>query len=427
MDTPGGTCDVTLMEMNHLGHSHSDGDEHESPVAEPAVARVLWSVIGVLVGLTVIVMIVMWPSNDRVGNDPSVIASHTVHAHVLSVEFAGCSFDPASPCRVVTASVTGGDRGGEVFTIEQDANGVGKRPDTGDDIIVSADESADGTILYNFYDYERSASLLWLSALFVGAVVILGRWRGAGAIAGLVASVLIIVVFLIPAILEGQNAILVALVAAVVIAVIALFLAHGLNVATAVALIASFAAMALTVALAYLFVRLGNLTGFADEDTQFLSALAVPVDPRGLLLAGVLIGSLGVLDDVTVTQVSVAWELRRLHPDADWYWIYQRAIRVGRDHISSTVNTLFLAYAGASLSLLLVFAQTGRSLASVATSEVVAVEIVRALVGSIGLVASVPIATALAAMVLRSSTGPPLPPRRYPKPATRRPAGDADD
>ena len=415
--------------MNHSGHSHSlpDGDEHESPIADPAVARVLWSVIGVLVGLTVIAMIVMWPSNDRFDNDTSVIASHTVHAHVLTAEFTGCSFDPASPCRVVTASVTEGERAGEVFTIEQDANGVGKRPDKGDDIIVSADESPDGTVLYNFYDYERSSSLLWLSALFIGAVVILGRWRGAGAIAGLIASVLIIVVFLIPAILEGQNAIVVALVAAVFIAVIALFLAHGLNVATAVALLASFAGMALTVALAYLFVRLGNLTGFTDEDTQFLSALAVPIDPRGLLLAGVLIGSLGVLDDVTVTQVSVAWELRRIHPEADWYWIYQRAIRVGRDHISSTVNTLFLAYAGASLSLLLIFAQTGRSLVSVATSEVVAVEIVRALVGSIGLVASVPIATALAATVLKSRTGPPPPPRRYPKPSARRPAMNLDD
>lgn len=415
--------------MSHAGHSHSlpDGDEYESPVAEPAVARVLWSVVGVLVGLTVIATIVMWPSNDRFGDDASAVEGRTVHARVLSVGFDDCSFDPASSCRVVSASVTEGDRAGEVFVIEQDADGIGKRPDKGDDIIVSADESIDGTVRYNFYDYERSSSLLWLGAIFVGAVVVLGRRRGAGAVAGLIASVLVIVAFLIPAILEGQNAVLVALVAAVLIAVIALFLAHGLNVATAVALLASFAAMTLTVALAYVFVRVGSLTGFADEDTQFLSVLDVPIDPRGLLLAGVLIGSLGVLDDVTVTQVSVVWELRRLNPDADWYWIYQRAIRVGRDHISSTVNTLFLAYAGASLSLLLVFAQTGRSLASVATSEVVAVEIVRALVGSIGLVASVPIATALAALILRSRTGPPPPPRRYPKPTTRRPASIADD
>lgn len=384
----------------------------------------LWSVIGLLVGVTIIAMIVMWPSHDRFASDVSPTVGETVHAEVTSVEFTGCSFDTTMTCRVVTAKVTEGDGAGDLFIIEQSADGVGKRPDQGDEILVQAYETVEGTLAYSFYDYERSSSLLWLTAIFVGAVILLGRWRGVGAIAGLVASVLIIVVFMIPAILEGQNAIVVALVAGVFIAVIALFLAHGLNVATAVALLASFSAMALTVALSYLFVRLGNLTGFTDEDTQFLTAITVPIDPRGLLLAGVLIGSLGVLDDVTVTQVSVAWELRRLHPEADWYWIYQRAIRVGRDHISSTVNTLFLAYAGASLSLLLVFAQTGYSLASVATSEVVAVEIVRALVGSIGLVASVPVATALAAVVLRSRTGPPPPPRGYPKPSVPRPAVD---
>jgi len=398
--------------VNHAGHSHSfdDGEEHESPVATPRVARALWTAIALLVGATIIAMIVLWPSHDRFAGEITPTVGDTVHAEVSSVDFTACSFDETIPCRVVTAKVTEGEGAGDEFIIEQSASGVGKRPDKGDVILVQLYEGPDGVTSYSFYDYERSSSMLWLTAIFIGAVVLLGRWRGMGAIAGLIASVLVIVVFMIPAILEGHNAILVALVAGVFIAVIALFLAHGLNVATAVALLASFAAMGLTVALAYIFVRLGNLTGFADEDTQFLTAITVPIDPRGLLLAGVLIGSLGVLDDVTVTQVSVAWELRRLHPEAHWTWVYRRAIRVGRDHISSTVNTLFLAYAGASLSLLLVFAQTGYSLASVATSEVVAVEIVRALVGSIGLVASVPVATALAAVVLRRPTsGPPAP------------------
>jgi uncharacterized membrane protein len=416
--------------MGHAGHAHGrpiGDDDDEVPVAAPGVARLLWWTIGGLLALTVVAMVLMWPSTTRFGADTIDLVTPTVHARVQAVEFAGCSYDPSLPCRVVTASVTEGEHAGEVFTIDQGIDGVGKQPDPGDDFLASAIDAGDGTVAYDFYDYERSSSLVWLSVIFIAAVVVLGRWRGAGAIAGLVASVLVIVLFLIPAILQGENAIAVALVSAVFIAVVALFLAHGINVATAVALLSSFASMALTVALAALFVRVGNLTGFADEDTQFLSALAVPIDPRGLLLAGVLIGSLGVLDDVTVTQVSVAWELRRLHPDADWYWVYQRAIRIGRDHISSTVNTLFLAYAGASLSLLLVFAQTGRSLASVVTSEVVAVEVVRALVGSIGLIASVPIATWLAATILRSRNQDPPPPRRYPKPAGRRPAVDHID
>lgn len=411
--------------MGHAGHGHSFADDdadgsHEAPVAEAHIARALWGGVGVLVLFTLVGFVWLWPSGDRFGDDASTFATTIVHATVQSVAIDGCSFDEATTCRVITASVIEGERAGEVFTLDQDPEGVGKRPDAGDEILVSVDLTPDGVAVFNFYDYERSHSLIWLSLIFVAAVVVLGRWRGVGAVAGLAASVLVIVVFMIPSILEGHDAILVALVGAVFIAIVALFLAHGLNVATAVALLSSFAAMALTVALAYVFMRIGKLTGFTDEDTQFLTALAVPVDPRGLLLAGVLIGSLGVLDDVTVTQVSVVWELRRLHPSADWYWIYQRAVRIGRDHISSTVNTLFLAYAGASLSLLLVFAQTGRSLVSVAASEVVATEIVRALVGSIGLVASVPIATWLASVVLRTRAVEP-PPRRYPKPSGARP------
>jgi uncharacterized membrane protein len=133
------------------------------------------------------------------------------------------------------------------------------------------------------------------------------------------------------------------------------------------------------------------------------SALGSGLNPQGLLLAGVAIGSLGVLDDVTVAQVSAVWELKHARSDADFSELYQRAVRIGRDHISSTVNTLFLAYVGASLPLMLLFSEAGQSISSVATREVVAVEIVRALVGSIGLVASVPISTALAAAALGST------------------------
>ena len=166
---------------------------------------------------------------------------------------------------------------------------------------------------------------------------------------------------------------------------------------------------AVTGLLAWVFLAASNFTGFGDENVGYLDALGSQIDPRGLLLAGIVIGSLGVLDDVTVTQVSAVWELKRAAPSAGFSELYGRALRIGRDHISSTVNTLFLAYAGASLPLLLLFSEAGQSVTSVATREIVAVEIVRALVGSIGLVASVPISTALAAKVL-SSAVPVAPP-----------------
>jgi uncharacterized membrane protein len=241
--------------------------------------------------------------------------------------------------------------------------------------------------------------------VFVAAIVVLGRWRGVGALAGLAMSLVVIVVFALPALLDGTNAVAVALVTAGAIAFVALFLAHGKTLATAAALLSTFASLGLTGLLAWAFLGFSNFTGFGDENVGFLDALGSQIDPRGLLLAGILIGSLGVLDDVTVTQVSAVWELKRAVPDISFAELYRRAVRIGRDHISSTVNTLFLAYAGASLPLLLLFSEAQQSFSSVATREIVAVEIVRALVGSIGLVASVPISTALAAKVL-SSTAP---------------------
>jgi uncharacterized membrane protein len=213
----------------------------------------------------------------------------------------------------------------------------------------------------------------------------------------------VILFFVLPAILNGTNAVAVALVASGAIAFIALFLAHGFNLATAAALLSSIASLALTALLAWVFVTMSNLTGLANESVGFLAALGSDINPQGLLLAGVVIGSLGVLDDVTVTQVSAVWELKRARPNAGTVDLYRRAVRIGRDHISSTVNTLFLAYAGASLPLLLLFQEAGQSISSIATREIVAVEIVRALVGSVGLVASVPISTALAATILGSA------------------------
>jgi uncharacterized membrane protein len=388
---------------------------------------VLWGTIGVVLVVALVALAVMWPSGPDVRPGMEGLAVDPVEAHVEDVTLDECSYDPASLCRTLTGAISEGERSGEVFTIEQSTDLAGKHPARGDDILVVASEVADGTTTYNFYDYERSGSLIWLVVIFAVAVVALGRWRGLGALGGLVASVVLLVTFMIPALLDGSNAVVVSLVAAVLIATVALVLAHGVNIATAVALVSSLTALAVTGLLAFVFIRVGDLTGFTDDDTLFLSALRVPVDPRGLLLAGIVIGSLGVLDDVVVTQVSSVWELRRLHPDAEAYSIYERALRIGRDHISSTVNTLVLAYAGASLSLLLVFAQTGRSLASVVTSEVVATEIIRALVGSIGLVASVPISTWLAAVTLRTREGPAPARMRYPKPHGRRPRFGEDD
>jgi uncharacterized membrane protein len=179
-----------------------------------------------------------------------------------------------------------------------------------------------------------------------------------------------------------------------------LYVTGGLHSQTTVAVLGTLLSLALIAVLAWLFVTAGKLTGLADEDAVFLSAANGTINLQGLLLGGIVIGSLGVLDDMTVTQVSAVWELRRANPAYDARALYRSAERIGRDHIASTINTLVLAYAGASLPLLIFFTQSNLALGHILTSEVIAVEIVRTLVGSIGLIASVPITTALASWVV---------------------------
>ena len=179
----------------------------------------------------------------------------------------------------------------------------------------------------------------------------------------------------------------------------ALYLAHGFNAHTGVAVLGTMAALALTGVLAAIFVAATHMTGLTDENALLLDVLNGRISLTGILLAGIVIGSLGVLDDVTVTQVAAVGELVRAQPELASRGLFDAALRIGRDHISSTVNTLVLAYAGAALPLLLLFTQTQRRISDIATSEIVAIEIVQALVGSIGLVAAVPITTALAVWV----------------------------
>ena len=364
----------------------------------------MWISVGGCALLVCFGLLLLWPGTSERGADPLGLEGAPIRSRVTSAELTPCSYDPLLGCRSIGIIVSEGDREGERLGFEQPLDSPIRE---GDAILVDLLDNGDGSTQVLFYDFQRSTPLLLLTLLFVVSILVLGRWRGAGALAGLAASLFVILAFVLPAILAGSNAVAVALVAAGAIAFIALFLAHGFTLATAAALLSSVASLAITAVLALVFVGATRLTGLADESVGFLGALGTGIDPRGLLLAGVVIGSLGVLDDVTVTQVSAVWELKRARPDADATDLYRRAVRIGRDHISSTVNTLFLAYAGAALPLLLLFQEAGQSISSVATREVVAVEIVRALVGSIGLVASVPISTALASIVVGSAVGSP--------------------
>lgn len=376
-----------------MGHSHSGGE----PFAfAPRVANAIWAIVAGCAVATLIALIVLWPRGDTATADPLITGSDPVAAQVVDREFVPCSFDPLLGCITFTVVPSEGEFAGERLILDQSLD---TSIDDGDRIFVIIDQFDGGSVVVSFFDFQRSTPMWILLLGFVVVIVAFGGWRGVGALAGLGASLFVIIAFALPALLAGSNSVAVALVTASVIAFVALFLAHGVDVSTAVALISTLAALVLTGILAWVFVWASNFTGFADENVSYLDVFGASIDPRGLLLAGILIGSLGVLDDVTVTQVSAVVELRRAAPHDTVAELYRRGVRIGRDHISSTVNTLFLAYAGAALPLMLLFRQTGQGFGSVATREVVAVEIVRALVGSIGLVSAVPISTYLAAQV----------------------------
>ncbi len=263
---------------------------------------------------------------------------------------------------------------------------------------------------YFITDFQRTPMLLLLLGLFVVAVLLIGRWHGLRSLIGLGISLMIVVTFVVPAILAGQSPPLVALVGAVAVMIVTLYLAHGVNEMTTAAIVGTTGALVLTVGLGLWFISQSKITGYASDDALFASFAVQGLDLQGLVLAGLIIAALGVLDDVTVSQASTVFALHDTDRTLSWSALFGRAMKVGRDHIASVVNTLFLAYAGASLALLVLFTTGGVGNAEIINSEIIAEEIVKIIVGSLGLIAAVPLTTALAARVAidRPEGAPPL-------------------
>ena len=318
-----------------------------------------------------------------------------IPAEVESVDRGPCSYAVEFDCVSVVFAFETEVRVGtflQEFTEETGA------PDfvTGDSVYLSVVYGEDGTESLNYHDRNRGPLLIVVAAGFGLAVVALGRLRGLAALVGLAISVFVLLRFIIPSVIAGQDAVLVAVVGGGAIALVSLYLAHGYTPLTHVAAVGAFAALALTTGLSWLVVEAAELSGLASEESFYL--LSIPnFDLTGLVLAGIVLGAIGALDDVTVTQASAVWEVSKANPEMSQRALFESGLRIGRDHIASTVNTLLLAYAGAAMPLLILFSLSDLPLGVVASSEVVAVEIVRTLVGSIGLVAAVPITTWLAA------------------------------
>lgn len=269
----------------------------------------------------------------------------------------------------------------------------------GDEVVVTSTVGPEGNSVFYISDYVRRNSLLWLFIIFAAVTVFIGRWRGLTSLIGMGISFLVIFVFILPRILQGNDPILTALTGSLFIIPVSFYLSHGFNKKTSVAIVGTVVALGITGVLANFFVEAGKLTGFVSEEAGFLQvALQGAVNVKGLLLAGIIIGVLGVLDDVTVSQAAVVQQLKAANDKLKAGEIYKRAMDVGRDHISSMVNTLVLVYAGAAMPLLLLFVNNPHPFSEVINYEIVANEVIRTLVGSIGLVLAVPITTIIAVL-----------------------------
>jgi uncharacterized membrane protein len=373
--------------------------------------RRLLVVVAGLVLATLGGMALLWPSASDLPAVPERV-EELLPGRILTVEPYTTDPDPVADLTGRNARITvriedGPDAGREVL-IDTPLEGY---PDLSPgDRVRLATSVIDGEEQFFIVDFERGGALVVLALLFVAAVVAAGRWHGVRSLLGLGLSLLVVTRFVVPGILAGRPPFAVALVGAMAVMLLSLYLAHGVNEMTTTAVVGTAMALGLTIVLGAVFIDAGGLTGYSSEEANLARFAVEGLDLQGLVLAGLTIAALGVLDDVTVSQASTVFALHEADRRQTWGTLFGRAMTVGRDHIASTVNTLFLAYAGASLALLVVFSTGGLAVGEIVTTEILAEEIIKTLVGSLGIIAAVPFTTALAATlaVRRPLDAPPL-------------------
>jgi uncharacterized membrane protein len=376
---------------------------HSAPVRAP----LLFTLAAGISAFALIGLLLLWPSSDPGPDAPALSSFEGVYAATTIARTEGtCTGAEASTrCLSLTFRLLEGPDRDATVPIELPANSPRVGDLAIDQRVLLGHQPDVAGFEYVFLEPDRRSSLLALAGVFALAVVALGRWRGATALVGLLATLLVLFLFVVPAILDGRDPLLVSLVGSVVIAFAALYLSHGFSARTTVALLGTLGGLLCAAILSVVFMDLAEITGFASEEALFLTALGTDLDLRGLILGGMMIGALGAIDDITVTQASAVWELRSADPTRSRRRLLRSGLRIGRDHVASTVNTLVLAYAGASMPLLVLFVLSDQPASTVANGEIVATEIVRTLVGSLGLIASVPITTWLAVDVVSRRRG----------------------
>jgi uncharacterized membrane protein len=329
----------------------------------------------------------------------------TVRAKVLDIVEEGTITlgDQEQAYQIVLIKILDGDFAGQLLEIDLGQRRIlpeGMLVAPGEEILVTLSQAPDGTNSAYFTDFVRTRPLIILLGAFVLFSVLISGWKGVRSLLGLVFSLGVILFFILPRILRGENPVTVSITGAFILLAVTLYLTYGWTLKTQYSVLGTLIALVITGLLSSYFVDLARLTGFGSEDALFLMQLSqIQIDLRGLVLGGMLIGALGVLDDLVITQASAVFELHAANPDLELAGLIRGAMRIGQDHVAATVNTLVLAYTGASLPMWLLFSLSGQQIGHLINLEYIAEEIVRTLVGSLGLVAAVPVTTVISAIM----------------------------
>jgi uncharacterized membrane protein len=392
-------------------HSHSHRAVPDGDVAVGGRVRLaLLTFLGLVALVTLVGVVAMWPDHgsvDRVRAQAPYAAPGvtTPNAEVLSVG-PGCPADasstrPPAGCDMVKVKVLDGAGKGAEPSVrvptEVATSGIGP----GDHLELFRQPAQDGQPpTYQYSTVRRAVPLLWLALLFVLIVVLVAGRRGAMAVVGLVLSAAMLYWFLLPALLSGKPGLAVACVSASAIMYVVLYSTHGLSLRTSTALAGTLVGIGLMALVGSVAIGSAHLTGIADETGGALSSFAGSgLDFQGLLACSMILAGLGVLNDVTITQASSVWELRAAAPQSSRRDVFTGAMRIGRDHIASTIYTIVFAYAGAALVILMLLYVYNRPFLDLVSSESLAEEVARTFTSVIGLILAVPVTTAIAALI----------------------------
>jgi len=361
------------------------------PCAFPAIVLVIVLAIALASTATA-----QSPGQDA---DPSAIGwvDGTIRTIVESAAGSGTALVELANGRVIEARLPGQDpmAGYQLPPFEE-----------GDRVEVYFSPGPNGQRVHVVADWVRRPALGWLIGLFLLVSVVVARFKGLRAFLATAASLAIVIGFVVPRIVDGAHPVPISLLGVSAILILAIYFVHGVSWSTTAALIGTFLAAVVTMLLGIVFTDLAHLTGFGSEDAAMIAATAPNIALRGLMLAGLMIGALGALTDITIVQAAVVRELAHADPDWDVRALYQRGMNVGLDHIGSLVNTLVLAYTGAALPLLVLLGQGEIGFARAVNLELIAAEVVHTLVGSIGLILAVPVTTLIAAVMFRGDRLP---------------------